>query len=123
VIAQDGRKFSGGDGAHIGTDFAVGLAVDAGAQENDAGVGIRGMQGQCDRKTGMHADAADRSVVAERRLPARFHTITVPRRGRAAPHCILIGSSFRSDRLSAMESAGTPPPASACFPVPGEKPL
>ena len=26
-------------------------------------------------KTGMHADAADRRVVAERRLPARFHAI------------------------------------------------
>ena len=42
-----------------------------GALKNNAGIGIGRMQGQCDRRAGMNADAGNRNLIAQRGLPCR----------------------------------------------------
>ena len=42
-VAEHGGKFSGGDRAHVGANFALGRAVGGYALENDAGVVVGGM--------------------------------------------------------------------------------
>ena len=47
-IAQHGGKFGGGDGAHVGANFALDRAVGGHALENDAGVVVGRMHGERD---------------------------------------------------------------------------
>ena len=77
-IAQHGLEFGGGDGAHIGADFTLITALDAGANEDDAGVRIGGVQGQRDGKTGMDANAANGDLIAKCGLPTSLHTYFCP---------------------------------------------
>ena len=42
-VAEHGLEFGGGDGVHIGSDFTLVTALDAGANEDDAGIRIGGM--------------------------------------------------------------------------------
>lgn len=46
AVAQHRGKFSGGNGASIGADFALRMIGGGGAKKNDAGVGIGGMKRQ-----------------------------------------------------------------------------
>src|SRR4051794_31080905 len=57
----------------VRANFAVGLAVDTGANENNARRGIGRMECQCYGKSGMNADPSDGRTRPERGLPARFH--------------------------------------------------
>ena len=72
-VAEHGGEFGGGDGADIGANFAIGLAVDAAADEHDAGVGFGRKHGERGRQPGMNANAADRGLIAKRGLLAGFH--------------------------------------------------
>ena len=58
----------------VGADLAIGAALESGAKENNSGVGVSGMQGERRRQAGMHTDAGDRRIDAQRRLLTRFHT-------------------------------------------------
>ena len=63
-VAEHGGKFGCGDGADVGDDFAVRLAVGAAADKHNAGIGFGRKHGQRGGRAGMHADAADRGLSA-----------------------------------------------------------
>ncbi len=63
-VAQHGGEFGGGDGAHVGADFALDRAVGGDAAEDDACVVIGGIQRQRDGQAGMDADAGDGNLIA-----------------------------------------------------------
>ena len=56
-IAQNGGKFGGGDGAHVGADFTRETALRAGTDEDNASIWIGGVQGERNGKAGMNANA------------------------------------------------------------------
>ena len=72
-VAQHGREFGGGDRAHVGANFALDRAVGGNALENDAGVVVGGIQRERDGAAGMHADAGDGNLVAQRCLLSTLH--------------------------------------------------
>jgi hypothetical protein len=78
LVAQYGLEFGGGDSAHIGADLALVAALHAGADKNNAGIRLGGMQCQGNGKTGMDADSADGDLIPKRGLPTGFHS-SVPR--------------------------------------------
>jgi hypothetical protein len=117
VVAQHGGKLSCGHGAHIGTDLAVGAAIEASAQENDAGVGVSGMQREGRRQARMDTDASDRCIDAQCRLLADFHA-TVPLEIAAArnaarniPPRAVGGSPFRHELRKTSRDRHRIPPA------------
>jgi hypothetical protein len=58
-------------------NLAIG-AFEAGADENDAGVGVCRIEGECRGLTGMNADASQTDGQPKRRLPAQFHHNVAP---------------------------------------------
>ena len=84
-VAQDGGKFGGGDRAHVGANFALDRTVGGHALEHDAGVVVGGMQRQGDGAAGMHADAGDGNLVAQRCLLSTLHRTRL-RRPTSKPH-------------------------------------
>ena len=56
-------------------DFALASLIVV-AAENDAGVGIGGVESKRDRQGGMNADTADRNLIFNGGLPNRFHTLS-----------------------------------------------
>ena len=99
-----------------------GSPPDAAAHKHDARIGLRGKNGQCCRQAGMHADPADRGLVAKRRLFSGFH---------AQLQCLSPNACAKtraSRRLPAPNSAKMPEkfraPQSAGFPAKtGKSPL
>ena len=73
-VAEHGGKFGGGDGAHVGADFALDRAVGGDALEHDTGVVVGRMQGERDGTAGMNADAGDGNMVAQRCLLSALHS-------------------------------------------------
>src|SRR6266702_4020651 len=73
-ISQNGREFSGGDGANVSADFALAPPLKARADESDPGTSVSGMQRQCDGQARVNPNAAQYGLIAKRRLPADFHT-------------------------------------------------
>ena len=59
MVAENGGEFGRRHRTVIGAQFAVGLAVDAGTQKYDAGIGFGRMQCESGRRAGMNADAGD----------------------------------------------------------------
>src|SRR5664279_1807515 len=84
-VAQDGGKFSGGDRAHVGANFALDRTVGGHALEHDAGVVGGGIQSEGDGAAGMHADAGDGNLVAQRCLLSTLHRTRL-RRPKSKPH-------------------------------------
>ena len=79
-VPQHRRKFSCGDRTDLGADLAVAPAAKAGADEPDAIIGFRRVQGQGDRQAGMNPDAVEHGLVAKRGLPADLHDPIPPTR-------------------------------------------
>src|ERR1039457_3706490 len=101
-VAQDGGKFSGGDRAHVGANLALDRTVGGHALEHDAGVVVGGMQSQGDGAAGMHADAGNGNVVAQRGLLSTLHR-THLRRPTSKPHVPSHGSG--RSHISAFKTA------------------
>ena len=126
-IAQHGGKFGRGDGADVGVDFTVGLAVGAAAHEHDAGVGFGGQHGQRRRRARMHADAADRGLLAQRGLPAGFHAQNLYARSTPCTRSVQPREPGRfsfSPKMPEVRFAvlrRIPPPRSAEIPLVGEQ--
>src|SRR5581483_10255699 len=82
MIAKNSGKFGRRHRTIIGADLALAsLFVDT--AENDAGIGIGGVEGERNRQGGMDADAAGRDLIFKGGLPNRFHTLsaTLPNSG------------------------------------------
>ena len=79
-VAEHGLEFGGSYGMHIGTDFTLVTALPAGADEDDSGIRIGGMQRERNGKAGMNANAADGNLIAESDLPTSLHS-SVPALG------------------------------------------
>ena len=103
-IAQHGREFGGGDGAHVGADLALDRAVGGDALEHDTGIVVGRMQSECDGAAGMDADAGEGSLVAQRCLLSALHQPVS-----ASLHCRLRVPLRRPQRshISAFNSATT----------------
>ena len=78
-VAEHGGKFGGGDGAHVGADFARERAVGGDALEHDAGVVVGRMQRQCNGQAGMDTDAGNGDLFAQRCLLGALHQSRCPR--------------------------------------------
>jgi hypothetical protein len=74
TVAENGREFSGCHMAEIRDDLAF-HAFFVGAGEDNAGIGVGGMEGQRHRKSGMNTDSADGNLVSQRCLTG-FHTFS-----------------------------------------------
>jgi hypothetical protein len=74
LIAQHGSEIGGDHRLGFSADFTIGI-FEAGADEHVTGVGFGGAQRQIDGKTGMHAHALKRDLLAECRLFAELHSI------------------------------------------------
>ena len=110
-IAEHGGEFGGGDGAHVGPDFAFGTIGGRGAQKGDAAVGISGMQREGRGKSGMNADAEHGDVVAQRRLLGALHHPLphCPRaRGPCGPHPRPDLAASRFDQVAGQAAESTP---------------
>src|SRR5262249_16762640 len=98
-------------------------AVDAATNENDAGIGVGGTHGQRRGQSRMDTGAGNGRRSAQRRLPARLHTVVPPafgdsnRRRRPTsspsptlghPFAITVGNAKANRRTSALPLAKTP---------------
>ncbi len=87
-VAQNGREIGCAHRARAGADLAAGLPRPAGANEDNAGAGRRGVEGQGDWRAGMHSGAAHCDQITQRGLSTCFHQQSLPQTERqpvAAP--------------------------------------